>query len=81
MELLELILDDKNLFKAYEQVYRNKGVSGIDGITYNELGAYMYKHKREIKQKIRELKYKPRPVKRVEIPKENGKMRKLEYQQ
>ncbi len=37
----------------------------------------MYKHKEEIKQQIRELKYKPNPVRRVEVPKENGKMRKL----
>lgn len=77
MELLEMILDNHNLFNAYEQVYRNKGASGIDGITVDELGCYLYLHKEEIKQQIRELKYKPQPVKRVLIPKENGKMRKL----
>lgn len=37
----------------------------------------MYEHKEEIKEQIRNLQYKPSPVKRVEIPKENGKMRKL----
>lgn len=77
MELLEKILDDNNLRRAYEQVYKNKGASGIDGITVEELGGYLYLHKEEIKQQIRELKYKPSPVRRVEIPKENGKMRKL----
>lgn len=77
MELLEKILSDKNLFNAYKQVYKNKGTSGIDGITVDELGYYMYKHKEEIKEQIRNLKYKPNPVRRVEIPKENGKMRKL----
>lgn len=77
MELLEKILDDNNLFNAYKQVYRNKGTSGIDGTTVEELGAYMYKHKEEIKEQIRNLKYKPSPVRRVEIPKGNGKMRKL----
>ena len=77
MELLEKILDDKNLYKAYEQVYRNKGTSGIDGVTVEELGKYMYEHKEEIKEQIRNLKYRPNPVRRVEIPKENGKMRKL----
>lgn len=77
MELLEQILDDKNLFKAYKQVYKNKGTSGIDGLTVEELGYYMYKHKEEIKEQIRKLIYKPTPVKRVEIPKYNGKMRKL----
>ena len=50
MELLEYILDDKNLFQAYEQVYKNKGTSGIDGITVEELGVYMYEHKEEIKK-------------------------------
>ena len=76
-ELLERILDNKNLYKAYEQVYRNKGTSGIDGMTIDEVGYYLYLHKEKIKQQIRELKYKPSPVRRVEIPKENGKMRKL----
>ena len=76
-ELLERILDNKNLYKAYEHVYRNKGTSGIDGMTIDEVGYYLYLHKEEIKQQIRELKYKPSPVRRVEIPKENGKMRKL----
>lgn len=77
MELLEKILDDNNLYNAYKQVYNNKGTSGVDGVTVEELGVYIYKHKEEIKQQIRELKYKPNPVRRVEIPKENGKMRKL----
>ena len=77
MELLEKILDDKNLFNAYEQVYKNKGARGIDNVTVDELGYYMYQHKEEIKEQIRNLKYKPSPVRRVEIPKDNGKMRKL----
>ena len=77
MELLEKILDDKNLFNAYKQVYKNKGTSGVDGITIDELGFYMFKHKEKIKDEIRNLKYKPSPVRRVEIPKENGKIRKL----
>lgn len=77
MELLEKVLDDKNLFKAYEQVYKNKGASGIDGMTVDELGLYMYKHKEEIKEQIRNRKYKPSPVRRVYIPKENGDKRGL----
>ena len=77
MELLEKILDDKNLFKAYKQVYKNKGASGIDGVTVEELGSYMYKHKEEIKEQIRTRKYKPSPVRRVYIPKDNGDKRKL----
>ena len=77
MELLEKVLDDKNLFEAYKQVYKNKGASGVDGITVEELGHYMYKHKEEIKEQIRTRKYKPSPVRRVYIPKENGDKRGL----
>ena len=77
MELQEKVLDNKNLFKAYKQVYKNKGTSGIDGITVEELGHYMYLHKEEIKELIRTRKYQPSPVKRVYIPKENGDKRGL----
>lgn len=77
MELLEKVLDDNNLFKAYKQVYKNKGTSGIDGVTVEELGYYMFKHKEEIKEQIRNRKYKPSPVRRVYIPKENGDKRGL----
>ena len=77
MELLEKVLDDQNLFEAYKQVYKNKGTSGVDGITVDELGYYMYQHKEEIKEQIRNRKYKPSPVRRVYIPKENGDKRGL----
>ena len=77
MELLEKVLNDKNLFKAYKQVYKNKGASGVDGITVDELGYYMYQHKEEIKEQIRSRKYKPSPVRRVYIPKDNGDKRGL----
>ena len=77
MELLEKVLDDKNLYKAYKQVYKNKGASGVDGVTIEELGKYMYLHKEEIKDQIRTRKYKPSPVKRVYIPKDNGEKRGL----
>lgn len=77
MEILEKVLDDKNLFKAYKQVYKNKGTSGVDGITVEELGHYMYLHKEEIKEQIRNRKYTPCPVRRVYIPKENGDKRGL----
>lgn len=77
MELLERVLDDKNLYKAYKQVYKNKGTNGVDGVTVDELGRYMYLHKEEIKEQIRNRKYKPSPVRRVYIPKENGDKRGL----
>ena len=77
MELLEKVLNDNNLYEAYKQVYKNKGASGVDGVTVDELGIYMYKHKTEIKEQIRTRKYKPSPVRRVYIPKENGDKRGL----
>ena len=77
MELLEKVLDDNNLFEAYKQVYKNKGASGVDGVIVDELGKYMYLHKEEIKEQIRKRKYKPSPVRRVYIPKENGDKRGL----
>lgn len=77
MELIDKILTKENLNKAYKQVYQNKGASGIDGITVEELKEYLKEHKEEIIKQIRNRKYKPQPVRRVEIPKENGKKRKL----
>lgn len=77
MELLEKILSKDNLNKAYKQVYKNKGASGIDGVTTEELFSYIKEHKEEILYSVRNRKYKPQPVRRVYIPKENGKLRKL----
>lgn len=77
MELLEKILSKENLNNAYKQVYQNKGASGVDGITVEELFIYIKDHKEEILWQIRNRKYKPQPVRRVYIPKENGKLRKL----
>ena len=77
MELLEKVLSKEDLNNAYKQVYKNKGASGVDGVTTDELFAYIKKHKEEILWQIRNRKYKPQPVRRVYIPKENGKMRKL----
>ena len=77
MELLEIVLSKENLNNAYKQVYKNKGASGVDGVTTEELFSYIKEHKEEILDKIRNRKYKPQPVRRVYIPKENGKLRKL----
>lgn len=77
MELLEKVLSKDNLNKAYKQVYKNKGSSGVDGVTVEELFSYIREHQEKILWEIRNRKYKPQPVRRVYIPKENGKMRKL----
>ncbi|EKS8366155.1 group II intron reverse transcriptase/maturase [Bacillus cereus] len=63
--------------EAYLRVYKNKGASGVDGITVEELKQYLKEHKDELRQRIRTRKYQPQAALRVEIPKENGKMRKL----
>ena len=77
MALLEKVLDDKNLLVAYEQVRKNKGAPGIDGMTARELGVYLFQNKDKIKELIRKRMYQPKPVKRVYIPKENGDKRSL----
>ena len=75
--LLEKVLNRDNLNKAYKRVKANKGASGVDGMTVNEAGSWLKEHKGELLEQIREGKYKPSPVRRVEIPKDNGGVRKL----
>ena len=77
MEMLEKVLENDNLERAYKQVYSNKGASGVDNVTVYELKDYMDKHMEEIKELIRNRKYNPSAVKQVGIPKENGDIRKL----
>ena len=76
-ELLEKILSDENIQLAQKRVYKNKGAGGVDGVTVQELAGYMQENWTRIKQEIRERKYRPQPVLRVEIPKESGGVRKL----
>ena len=76
--LLELILRRDNLNKAYKQVKKNKGKGGIDGMQVDELLPFLRENQESLIQEIREGKYKPNPVRRVEIPKETkGEFRKL----
>ncbi len=71
--LLEDMLLDGNLNKAYLQVVRNKGAEGVDGMNSTQLKDYLIEHGEEIKEQIRTRKYEPKPVRRgAEIPKENG---------
>jgi retron-type reverse transcriptase len=74
--LLEQILDRKNLNEAFKQIERNKGAGGIDGMQVDDLLPNLREHGQEILQSLQDGKYRPRPVRRVEIPKENGKVRK-----
>ena len=74
---LEQILARDNLNRAYKQVKRNKGAGGIDGMQVDELLPFLRGNREELLQSLRDGKYRPKPVRRVEIPKENGKIRKL----
>ena len=76
--LLDLILRKENLNKAYKRVKSNKGSGGIDGMQVDELLPYLRENQKTLIQEIRDGKYKPNPVRRVEIPKETkGEFRKL----
>ena len=77
MELIEVILSDENLEEAIRRVKRNRGAAGVDGMKTSELDEYFSKHKEIIKQQIRNMQYRPKPVRRVYIPKPNGKQRPL----
>ena len=76
-ELIEKILHRDNLNEAFKRVKSNKGSAGIDGITTEELLEHLKENKDKILGQIRARKYKPKPVKRVQIPKSNGKKRNL----
>ena len=76
--LMERILHKDNLNKAYKKVKSNKGAGGIDGMSVDELPGFLKDNQRHLIQQIKDGKYKPNPVRRVEIPKETkGEFRKL----
>ena len=75
--LMEQIVSKENLNAAYLQVVRNKGAAGVDGMNVEELGAYLWENGENIREQLKTRKYKPQPVRRVEIPKPDGGTRKL----
>ena len=76
-KLLQQILSDDNIEKAYKAVYANKGSAGVDGMSVYELEDYLRENLDSIRALIANREYYPLPVRRVEIPKPNGKKRKL----
>jgi group II intron reverse transcriptase/maturase len=74
---MEEILSRENMTLAYKKVKANKGASGVDGITTDEVQEYLKENWASIKERIQKRKYKPQPVLRVEIPKPAGGVRKL----
>lgn len=76
-DLLEKVLDRDNLNRAYKRVKANKGACGVGGMTIDEALPWLKEHRDELLESIRNGKYKPSPVRRVEIPKDNGGKRQL----
>src|SRR2546421_8018176 len=75
--LMEAVCERSNCKQALARVKRNKGSAGIDGMTVEQLPAYLKQHWPAIRQQLLSGTYKPQPVRRVEIPKPDGGMRKL----
>lgn len=76
--LLEKILQPTNLNNAYKKVKSNKGAGGVDGMSVDELLPFLRDNQMQLIQQLKDGKYKPNPVRRVEIPKETkGEFRKL----
>lgn len=74
--MLEEILCPSNLNQAYKRVRKNKGAGGVDGMSVEDLLQYLKDNGEEIRQTITDGKYRPQPVLRVEIPKEDGKKKR-----
>ena len=76
-DILGKILNKDNLNRAYKRVKANKGAPGVDGMTIEEAFQWLKEHNHELTERIRKGHYTPSPVRRVEIPKPDGGVRKL----
>lgn len=77
INLINKVIVDENLWRAYEKVRGNKGAPGIDGMTIYQLKRHMEKHYQPLREKLKDGTYQPQPVKRVAIPKPDGSKRYL----
>ena len=77
MKLMEEILSEKNLKMAIKKVKQNKGALGVDKMTVQEVEQWFEQYREELISKMMNKQYRPMPVKRVYIPKPNGKQRPL----
>ncbi|MDM5231850.1 group II intron reverse transcriptase/maturase [Lysinibacillus pakistanensis] len=77
IHLIDRIVTNGNLWRAYKKVKENGGAPGVDGITVHELKSHLRKHFEPLKIKLRDGTYQPQPVKRVAIPKSDGTKRYL----
>ena len=76
-DIITKILERDNLNQAFKNVKANKGASGIDDMSIEETAQFIKEHKNQIVWQLYNRKYQPQPVRRVEIPKPNGGVRKL----
>ena len=76
-QLMEEVCDRENLERAWKRVRQNKGSPGVDGMTIENARDYLREHWPSIRSQLLEGTYQPKPVKRVEIPKPDGGVRKL----
>ena len=77
LRVMEDVCSPDNLWKALERVKANKGSPGIDGMTVVQLPGYLKQHWLILRDQLRTGTYQPQPVKRVEVPKPDGGVRKL----
>jgi RNA-directed DNA polymerase len=73
MELFDKVLQRENMRRALERVEQNKGAAGVDGMTVDELRAHLREHWPRIREELLSGTYQPQPVRKVEIPKPDGK--------
>src|SRR6516162_5682327 len=77
MHLMEEMCERENLVRAWQRVRENKGAPGVDGMTIADAKSYLREHWPDIRSQLLAGTYRPQPVKRVEIPKPDGGVRKL----
>src|SRR5215468_3374516 len=77
MRLMEEVCERENLVRAWQRVRDNKGASGVDGMTIDDTKSFLREHWQDIRSRLLAGTYQPQPVKRVEIPKPDGGVRKL----
>ena len=75
--MIEYVIQQRNLNKAYRQVCANKGAGGVDGMEISQLKAHLQSHGQDLVEHICNGSYQPSPIKGVEIPKSSGKTRML----
>jgi RNA-directed DNA polymerase len=76
-DLMEEVLRRENVFAAYRRVVQNGGAAGVDGMTVEDLMPYCREHWARIREELLDRRYNPQPIRRVEIPKPDGKGRRM----